>query len=33
MGKPATKLRKISDKNVRYILEAHPMCRPADLAL
>lgn len=32
-GQSNVALRKISDKNVRYILEAHPMNRPADLAL
>ena len=32
-GQPASKLRKISDENVHYILTAHPMSRPADLAV
>ena len=31
-GQANTALRKISDENVRYILTAHPMSRPADLA-
>ena len=31
-GQANTALRKISDENVHYILTAHPMSRPADLA-
>ena len=31
-GQPASKLRKVSDENVLHILQAHPMCRPVDIA-
>ena len=31
-GQAATKLRKVSDEAVLYILQAHCMCRPADIA-
>ena len=31
-GQPASKLRKVSDEAVLYILQAHPMCRPVDIA-
>ena len=31
-GQPANKLRKVSDESVLHILQAHPMCRPVDIA-